>query len=145
MTLRQLTANEIPLMYEGGKTFLEEAKFPAPFNPDAFRRQCAELLEWKLGEVWAAFEGETILGAIGFAYSKCPFTGDATALEQFWFVIPAYRKSSVGLQLWEKFEERARDKGAKRIAMVHLASLDLQGLYEARGYKLVEQTFWRML
>lgn len=141
--LRRLSIDEIDKTFEGGRRFLEEAKFPAPFSPEAFKEFWEFLMQHDLGEIWAAFDGDTVLGAIGFCMHKCPFTGVKGALETFWFVHPEYRGGAVGMQLLGKFEDRAQIKGAKRLAMVHLASLNLQKVFESRGYVLADQTFWK--
>lgn len=143
MKLKQLTVREVPLMYEGGQLFLEEAKFPEPFNSEAFGRNWRTLIAANLGEVWAFIENEKIVGAIGMAFLEDPFMGTATAFEHFWWVHPDQRKSRVGLDLWHKFEERAKERGCKRMVMVHLASLNLQHVFERRGYRLADQTFWK--
>jgi len=143
--MKQLTVNEIPLMYEGGRLFLEEAKFPAPFSEKSFRSHWRVLISADLGEVWAEFENGKIVGAIGMAFLEDTFTNVPTAFEQFWWVHPDHRNSRLGLELWHKFEERARERGAKRLVMVHLASLNLQGMFERRGYSLIEQTFAKEL
>lgn len=130
-------------MYEGGRLFLEEAKFPSPFNEKIFGQNWRLLIAADLGEVWAFMEGEKIAGAIGMAFLADPFMGTMTAFEHFWWVHPDHRKSLIGFDLWLKLEERAKERGAKRIAMVHLVSLNLQHIFEKRGYKLAEQTFWK--
>lgn len=141
--MKQLTAQEVPLMYPGGRMFLEEAKFPAPFSEESFGRTWRTLIVASLGEVWASMEDGKIVGAIGMAFLEDTFTGVPTAFEQFWWVHPDHRQSRLGLELWHKFEERARERGSKRMVMVHLASLNLQRMFEKRGYRLAEQTFWK--
>lgn len=143
MITRDLKSHEVHLMDEGGRLFLEEAKFPSPFSPKAFGSYWRMMLAADLGEVIVTMDEGRIIGAIGFSVTDCPFTGDQVALEQFWWVHANYRKSQVGLDLWLKFEERAKARKAKRIAMVHLASLNLQHVFVKRGYKLAEQTFWK--
>ena len=146
MIFRNLTANEIPLCYEGGKLFLEEAKFPEPFNQEAFQEFWRAAYLMGMGEILAVLDDEQnqrVIGALGYALSKCPFTGTLTALEQFWWVCPQHRKNGVARHLVENFERIAKEQGAKRLAMVHLAGWTLSKVFEARGYKLCEQTFWK--
>ncbi len=143
--MKQLTVREIPLMYEGGRLFLEEAKFPAPFSEKSFGAHWRLLISAELGEVWAELVDGKIVGAIGMAFLEDTFTNVPTAFEQFWWVHPDHRNSRLGLELWHKFEERARERGAKRLVMVHLASLNLQSVFERRGYSLTEQTFWKAI
>lgn len=140
MITRQLTAQEIPLTFEGGQMFLEEAGWPK-FNPGAFRRYWAVLIAANLGEITAVLDDGKIVAALGAAFIEDPFTGEQTAMEQFFWTHPDHRKSGLGLDLWVNFENRAKERGAKQIAMVHLASLNLQKVFERRGYRLVEQTF----
>ncbi len=128
-------------MFEGGKLFLEEAKFPWPFDPKEFGQSWRVLIAADLGEVLAVIENGKILGALGAAYLNDPFMGIMTAFEHFWWVHPEHRNSRIGLDLWHTFEKRAKEKGAKQIVMVHLESMNLQHIFERRGYKLTEQTF----
>ena len=140
MITRLLTAQEIPLTFDGGKAFLEEAGWKA-FNPGAFQRYWIAVLGEGVGEINAVLDNGKVVAALGCAFIEDPFTGGQTALEMFWWVHPDHRNSRIGLDLWRTFEKRAKDKGCKQIAMVHLASLNLQHIFERRGYKLVEQTF----
>lgn len=120
--------------------FLEEAGF-SKFNPEAFARNWRVLIAADLGEITAVLDNGKIVAALGAAFLEDPFTGEMTAFEHFFWTHPDYRKSGLGLDLWVNFETRAKERGAKQIAMVHLSSLNLQKVFERRGYKLVEQTF----
>lgn len=148
MIKKLLTIDELPMTYGPGKSFLEEAGYPAPFNSDAFFNFWSAMITANRSEIWAAIEGtplnpSRIVGAIAYSFMTCPLTGDFTALEQFFWVDREYRRKGLGLELWDDFEKRAKQRGAKRIMMVHLASLNLQAAYERRGYRLLEQAFWK--
>lgn len=135
------------MIYGPGKSFLEEAKFPRPFNPEAFFTFWSTMMALNRSEIFAAIDGEPlnprIVGVIGYSFLDCPLMGDFTALEQCFWVEAAYRKQGLGLMLWDEFEKRAKKRGATRIMMGHLAGLNLQAAYEKRGYRLLEQTFWK--
>lgn len=144
MITKWLTAQEVPLTFEGGRMFLEEAGWPK-FNPDAFRRYWSVLIGAGIGEITAMLDDGKIVAALGAAFIEDPFTGEQTAMEQFFWTHPDHRKSGLGLQLWESFEVRAKERGCKQVVMVHLSSLNLQKVFEHRGYKIVEQTFRKKL
>lgn len=83
MIKKILTVDDIPMIYGPGKSFLEEAKYPAPFNPDAFFTFWSAMIAANCSEAWSAIEGPRMVGVIGYTFMTCPLTGDFTALEQF--------------------------------------------------------------
>lgn len=148
MQIRRLTIDELPLTYSIGRAFAKEANFPGRFNSEAFARHWKPLMKAGIGEIMATIADESdvaseLIGVMGYAFAECPFSGAITALESFWWVHPDHRKGRVGALMWEAFEARAKERDAARICMIHLAGLDLSKVYEARGYKLCEQTFWK--
>ena len=93
-------------------------------------------------------ESGRITAALGAAYVPDGFSGQPVALEQFWYVLPEFRKTRAGLNVFFAFENTARFRQVKRIVMVHLAALapeKMQAFYESQGYRMVEQTFWKEL
>lgn len=142
MNVYHLNTKELPLLFPIGHAFTAEAGRP-PFSEETFAASWTELLKWRLGELYVAEENDRIVATLGATFAPDPFTGILTALECFWYVLPEFRKTGVGLTLLDCFEQRAQMRGCKQILMVHFAHMgaSLQKLYEGRGYSLLEQTF----
>ena len=68
-----------------------------------------------------------------------PNTGEMLATEFFWFVNPESRGS--GLKLLKVFEKWAKEKGCKKVIMVHLSDSmpeKIRNIYLRFGYKVAE-------
>jgi GNAT superfamily N-acetyltransferase len=67
--------------------------------------------------------------------------GTLYAVEDFFFVHPAYRDQGIGAILINAFEAWAASQGCRKAAMIHLVDSYpdiLKAFYEKRGYKLTE-------
>lgn len=74
-----------------------------------------------------------------------PFGPYRMASESAWWVSPEFRKLGVGLDLLNAFEYWAKEKaGCSFITMVGL-SKGLDKLYNAKGYKLYEHAYMKVL
>lgn len=145
--IRPITADELPRVHEMGAAFFDAAGRPGKYSPEAVERIWNTLLPTGIGLFFVAEDEGRFVGMFGGVVSEDPYTGDIVALEQFWFVMPEAR-GSVGIRLFNAFEKEATARGAKRILMVHLMKLtpeSLRGLYERRGYELVEQIYEKNL
>ena len=102
-----------------------------------------DLLERGVCKVFYAETDEGVIqGSIGFLISEDLHDGKKIAIETFWFVDPTYR--GIGKQLFNKFEEVAKELGCKKLAMIHLADSypdSLKSFYEKNGYKLLEMHY----
>jgi hypothetical protein len=146
--ISELTVDTIDQLEDIGHAFTREANYPGGFSLAAFRAAWVPLLKLDLGKLLVYKNGEKIVAALGMAIVPDGFSGRCTALEQFWYVTPEGRKTRAGVELFYRFEKIGIARGAKKLVMVHLANLTpkrLQEFYEKRGYKLVEQTFWKEL
>lgn len=152
MKLIELTASNLNLTFPIGHAFSAEAG-RKPFRDEGFSQMWQALLESGVGKVYALVEYGTTeqefraVAVLGATFLPDPFSGELTAAEHFWYVIPEHRKSGIGLQLLDKFEADAKAKGCEQIVMVHFMHMGagLQKLYEARGYKALEQTYKKEL
>jgi len=148
MKLIELNAANLNITFPIGHAFSKEAERGA-FRDDVFSQLWSNLLESGLGKIYALVEHESehhdfrAVGLLGATFIPDPFSGRMTAAEHFWFVVPEHRKSGVGLQLLDVFEADAKEKGCEEIVMQHFLHMGqgLAKLYEARGYKALEQTF----
>lgn len=139
MIIRPLKPSELGLMLDGGRLFFEEARLPGKFNADHFCKNWKNLIYSGSGEVIASFDHQGITGVLGFVLSPDMHTADILAVETMWYVLPNHRGH--GIRLLKAFEERAVKLGAKRLAMIHLLTInapELAKLYERLGYQAVE-------
>ncbi|NOS67897.1 MAG: hypothetical protein HOO67_06090 [Candidatus Peribacteraceae bacterium] len=143
--IEELTLETLADMEPIGKAFTTEANYPL-FNMEAFTNFWSAVIGAKLGKIFAVREDGKLVAALGMATTLDPNSGILMALEQFWYVMPTHRKTRVGLDLFRAFGDEGERVGAKRLVMVHLANLTPESLhtfYERKGYRLVEQTFWK--
>lgn len=147
--IKSLAANEVHRMEEIGLAFASEAKYPGGFSLDQFMGVWVPTVAANRGDIIVnEDESGRITAALGAAYVPDGFSGQPVALEQFWYVLPEFRKTRAGLNVFFAFENTARFRQVKRIVMVHLAALapeKMQAFYESQGYRMVEQTFWKEL
>lgn len=122
--------------------FYAEAKLPGRFVPEVWTRSWQNLLCGGNATLFLLERAGEIIGAIGGVIFPDPNDGDLVASEMFWFVTPEAR--GCGLRLFTWFEAWAVNRGAKRIAMVHLETPGaerLAKLYERRGYRRVQTDY----
>lgn len=147
MTLiRPLQPDEVPVLLEGARMFFDEGKLPGKLNEASFVEGWQKFLASGIGILFAAFEGDKFCGAIGGSVFGDFPTGDLVATEFFWYTLPGKRGS--GLRLLRAFEDESRRRGAKRIAMIHLADLNdevMGKMYERLGYRLGEKIYFKTL
>lgn len=89
-------------------------------------------------------EDGIIKGALGFIIGPDLHEDIKVAIETFWFVLPEYRGG--GKQLMIAFQEKAKELGCKRTAMIHLSDLfpdTLEQFYIKHGYRLAEKHYIR--
>lgn len=145
--IEELTVETVDDMLPIGEAFTTECNYP-PFNMECFGNFWRAVIGQNVGKIFAVRENGQLVAALGMATTIDPNSGMLMALEQFWYVMPTHRKTHVGLDLFAAFEKEGERCGAKRLVMVHLANLtpeSLQKFYERKGYRLVEQTFWKEL
>jgi len=146
--MTELYLDTLSQIDEIGQSFAKEARYPGGWNWDAFHQVWFELLSSGLGKIFVVEDDNGLVGALGAAFLPDPYSGQMTAVEQFWYVLPSHRKTRVGMDLFLAFQQEAQKRQAKKMVMVHLAALtpeSLQKFYEKEGFKLAEQTFWKEL
>lgn len=133
---------------EIGQAFANEANYPGGWSYPAFSGLWTTLLNSELGKIYGIQENGRLCGVLGAVFIPDPFSGWHTATEQFWYVLPEFRKTRWGMDLFRAFEREALARKMKKMVMVHLAALtpeSLQKFYEKEGFRLAEQTFWKEL
>ncbi len=145
--IKLLSRNELDACVQGGELFFREAGLPGEFKREVFIKRIGDLMEANVALVIGCFDHiGKIQGAIAFSVYEDIYTGDRTATEMWWFVLPEHRGGSVAMRLIRAFEKSAKQLDCKRACMIHLASLQedrLSLLYQTLGYKLVECCYWK--
>jgi hypothetical protein len=88
----------------------------------------------------------TPIGIIVGSSSRLPFNRDLQAIETIWYVLPEYRKLTVGLELYEAFIYWATNIVQAKV--IHTASpkgSNLHKVYKKQGYKLLEEVYLKVL
>lgn len=137
---------DLDYMGRVGAHFYAEGNLPGRCVPEVFAKTWMNLREMGLGTIWMLLRDGEIVGALGGVVTADPNDGVLTGSEMFWWVQPECRGH--GLRLLMQFEEWARGRGAKRLAMVHLLSLmpeKVGKLYERMGYTAVEVNYHKQL
>jgi ribosomal protein S18 acetylase RimI-like enzyme len=108
----------------------------------------AQLISLDVGLEIAYIVNNEAAGIIGGCIVPCLFTGDSIAVEQYWYVLPEFRKGRLGLSLLSAFESEVKRRGAKRCYIGNLAALNndkMKRLYKLLGYKELETHFVKPL
>jgi len=132
----------IPLYYQ----FFEEGELSGKPDPHTFVGGVKKLMD--TGIVLSLVDDDgRVRGTIGGAIYDDYISGDISCTEAFWFVDKKHRGTG-GLKLFKLFEKEAKAKGASRIWMVHLLSLNsekMERYYLRSGYELKEKFYLKEL
>jgi GNAT superfamily N-acetyltransferase len=140
--IRELTVEELPLIYRLGKMFYEEGKLPGKFDNDVFLKTWTKFLQSGIGRIFGAFQGEEFVGALACMTTPDMYDGQKVAIETFWYVFPEFRGQ--GVRLMKHYENWAKNNGVSRVLMGAIAGLhdeELGSFYERCGYRRLETTY----
>lgn len=105
-------------------------------------KQVEDLITSGSGVVLLAIADDgNLQGGLAALKGRDRHDGTLYAVEDFFFVHPAYRDQGIGAKLLDAFEAWAGSQGCKKTAMIHLVDSYpdiLKTFYERRGYKLQE-------
>ena len=92
--------------------------------------------------MFAAFDGQRVVGAIaGMSYIE-PYSGERTAQEFFWFMAKDHRGGLASIRLYKLFEDWCRENGVSELRMTSLAnSKSVASLYGRMGFHEVETLY----
>jgi len=144
--IREASEGDIPKIVELGRRFLLEGPYRDHLkdDPEALRNAALSFLQNPQAKILLFREGTQTVGMLIFLLFPHYFTGEATAGEIVWYVIPEARGGMAGLRLLNAAERLASSLGAKRMQMV--APTDrIAELYKRRGYGFIESTYQREL
>lgn len=135
----EVGAERLGEVAEMGHGFYQEGALPGSVKPDVFIRTWTALLASGAAVLFGLEIGGRLVGVLGGLEYPDPNDGDRVATEMFWFVTPSARGG--GLRLLDTFEAWAKQRGVRRILMMHLHALKsaaFERLYQRRGYRPIE-------
>lgn len=143
-----LFPNELNKALECASQFFIESRLPGTLNFEHWKLEWTNLINSGIGEIFAYISEDTasgeLKGILGVMYFPCSMTGELEALEGFWFMMPSDRGGVGAIRLLKRFEEEAKNRGCKRIKMVHLMEVNpeqVSSLYDRMGYKKLQVTY----
>tara|TARA_R110000868_G_scaffold100489_1_gene276285 strand:- start:71 stop:523 length:453 start_codon:yes stop_codon:yes gene_type:complete len=147
MSIRLLNPSETAALIPGAKEFFAEGNLQGSLNERHFCETISKYINSGVGFCLVDEESGVFRGSIAAAIFPDYATGDVTCMELYWFV-PKEDRGLRGVRLLKSFEAEARNRGAKRIMMMHLTSGKYDKFvhfYEKCGYSLKEQVFAKEL
>lgn len=126
----------------------KEYAYPSTWSHDHFFACMRAVLAAGLGYFAVVTEMGVPVGICGGTISADPYgAGDQIATEMFWYVHPQHRRGGVGAMIFDDWEAWARERGAARMTMCHLADLnpEIEGAYLRLGFRPLEVHYWKEL
>jgi len=134
--IRQATLNDVELVTQMTVKFLSTTKHKDITDEDKTRQTIKVILSSPHMAIFLYGEVGMIAGVI----SEFPFGNHLVASELGWWVEPEYRKSEIGKELLDTFEDWATVNKCEKIFMVTLDD-SVGKYYEKRGYEIHERTY----
>lgn len=148
MNTRELEHDEMPAVLKTiAENFWPEGRedLLGQVDLEHMQRTWAQLHCAGLAAILACYDEHGVLaGALGAMLSPSPHTGDTSAQEVFWYVLPEYRGTRAAAQLIRAYEVWAKRHGARFVLMAHLTHLmpaAIGRFYRLRGYRQTETIY----
>lgn len=138
--IEELKITEIDSLTEIANNFFASSDFLNDFDMKVFKKNWSFFIENDVGVIFISKDKDNKpTGAIGGCMYPDPNNGELLATEFFWFVNPECRGS--GIKLLKVFEKWAKEKGCKKVIMVHLSDSmpeKVSNIYIRFGYRKAE-------
>lgn len=138
--IRKATQEDIDLLIEMGIKFAEASPYKTYYTKDKLRTIADFSSREMIGFI--AFIDEDKRGMLVGYGSEFLLGKVKVATEIAWWVNPEDRKTSVGKELLQAFEQWAKEQDCKLITMISIDDT-LGSYYEKCGYKLTERTYMK--
>ena len=149
MIIENAKKHHVPLFTPMAQMFYDEFSPPGGVDKDRFQANWENWMDAGFAVACVLMDGEKCVGAVGGLMVEAANDGELEANEMFWYVMPDYRKSGMGMRLLERWEDACRMRGAKRISMISLVAgahgRQVARWLEQRGYRPVEIHYYRDL
>jgi GNAT superfamily N-acetyltransferase len=139
ISIAKALISDLDKISELGPEFYKEGNMPTKYLPEVFKETWSKLIESKMGVIFVMQSNEENIGILGGVKYPDPNSNEIMASEFFWFVRKGYRGH--GLKLLKEFEAWAKEQGATKVIMMHLATLmpeKIKKLYTRMGYEEIE-------
>lgn len=113
-------------------------------NPEQSAQTCLSVIKSDNGKVIVAEDEGVLVGLLGFMIYPHYFTGQKTAIELMWYVVPEHRRSMTGVCLVRAAMREAKALGAVKMQMT-APTLEVAKAYEALGFKALEMSYQKVL
>lgn len=144
--VRRAALNDVAAIAEMGSHFLAGSGYSAHISDNPAHRSAtaATLIANPDALVLVADRGDgSLVGMLILVLYAHPLSGQLFAAELVWWVEPDAR-GKAGLQLLVEGERWARDRGAEAIQMI-APTLDVERIYQRRGYAATERQYQKVL
>lgn len=146
MTIRQATVADVPALVGLGMRFIAETTYADKIGSDPAK--IADLAHACLAapnaDIFVADTGAELVGCIALHVFAHPMSGELTAAEMVWWVVPEAR--GVGVRLYRRAEQWAKEAGAVFLQMIApVAHANVGHFYEMIGFTPVETMYQRRL
>lgn len=112
-------------------------------NPEQWVRLANHVIG-NIGRVLLWEVGGEIVGFLAFILFDHHFTGERTAQELAWFVLPEHRTGGAGMHLFWEAQTQAKELGAKKMQF-SAPTENVGSLYKRYGYQQLEVCYQKEL
>lgn len=141
VTIRQAVPRDVDWMVQAGREFHGLTCYGkvAEYDPEAVRAQLQRMIVMPADNViFVAEGGNGLVGMLGAFITPTWFAPKCrVAIELFWWVDPAARKSQAGARLLDELERWWPQRGARGLLMLRTPNVEpkvMDRLYRIRGY-----------
>ena len=148
-TVRKLRPWELEDAVPLAEEFHAAAQLGGEFSASVFITQMAALGGVGRLGMFGIFDDVNLVGVLIGTIGQHFLTDHSIAQEIMWWVRPGFREGSASIRLVVEFEKWAKVLGASAIVMASFEKSDnadrLDGIYDRRGYSLIEHHYFKLL
>jgi ribosomal-protein-alanine N-acetyltransferase len=132
LCIRKAEIQDLPIIYTFEYAYIKEIE---PLAEQRWVNSIPALLHQWISNLPHSFIGNEGENQIG--YFSWQIEGNKALLASI-YILPAWRRKGYGLQLLNKFEVDAGEKGYKQLQLGVIKTNPAKVLYKAAGYQLIE-------
>lgn len=139
--VRQATLLDLLTLAHLGERYGSEAKKHSnfPVNIEHTLKQAAMTIQREDGCFLVSYDGDTPVGFMWGWVVTLPWSESKLAIDNVLYVVPEYRKTSVGYRLMQAWEKWAKDSGAAEVQISVASGIheeETASFYKRLGYSL---------
>lgn len=146
MKLFKASLEDVPRIMDCAREFT--SILACPINEAHYAECWIGFIKSGAGAMFLLEDEGAVVGGIGGIRHPDLLSGEACAVELFWYVKPKYRRGTMPVRLLTEFERWAQEGGCRTVAMVHMQDSMPEALgafYERHGYELYETMYRKQL